>query len=100
MVPEQLSVAVGGRRLVTSHADVISDKDGVLGTGAITSLITTDCVWVVVFPAPSVNVQVTLVDWEIGNDVVVVPVINPEQLSVAVGGVIEAREHDSFRVAN
>jgi hypothetical protein len=100
MVPEQLSIAVGGTRLVTSHADVTSDNDCALGTGAITSLITTDWVWEVVFPEPSVKDHVTLVDWVIGNTVEVVPVIKPEQLSVAVGGVIEAKEHDSFIVAN
>ena len=40
------------------------------------------------FPAASVKVQVTVVFDAIGKLVVVVPVINPEQLSFAVGAAI------------
>ena len=40
------------------------------------------------FPTASVKVQVTVVFDEIGKLVVVVPVINPEQLSFAVGAAI------------
>jgi hypothetical protein len=42
-----------------------------------------------VFPAASVNVQVTVVLEVIGKLVVVVPAINPEQLSDAEGAVNE-----------
>ena len=40
------------------------------------------------FPTASVKVQVTVVFDAIGKLVVVVPVINPEQLSFAVGAAI------------
>ena len=49
------------------------------------SLIVTTCVCVDVLPVASMNVHVIVVFVEIGNAAVVVPVICPEQLSVAVG---------------
>jgi hypothetical protein len=45
------------------------------------------------FPLPSSYDQVTSVLEESGNDVVVVPKIDPPQLSVAVGGVKEFKVH-------
>ena len=60
-VEAQLSVAVGAVRLVTSHSAVMSAKVVISATGAVTSLIITFCVCVLVFPFPSSYVQVTIV---------------------------------------
>ena len=50
---EQLSVAVGGVKLVTSHSAVRSGSVATSGTGAVVSLIMIFCVWVDVLPLPS-----------------------------------------------
>jgi hypothetical protein len=90
IAPEQLSKAVGAVILVTGeHVEVMVGSDEFVGTGAMTSPTSTVCVCVVVFPAASVKVQVTVVFDAIGKLVVVVPVINPEQLSDAEGAVNE-----------
>ena len=53
IVPAQLSLAVGGIKLVTEHSEVTIGKVATSAKGAETSLITTSCVWVRVFPFPS-----------------------------------------------
>ena len=59
--PPQLSVAVGAVKLATEHSAVTFAKVASVGTGAVTSSITTFCVCVDVFPFPSLYVQVTTV---------------------------------------
>ncbi len=49
----QLSVAVGGVKLVTEHCAVMVGREATFGTGAILSFITTLCDCVEVFPLPS-----------------------------------------------
>ena len=49
---------------------------------------------------PSLYVQTTVVDAVIGKIVAVVPVMVPEQLSVAVGGVILEIWHCAVSVGN
>lgn len=93
--PEQLSVAVGAEILGTAHVEVIGDKLATFAIGASLSPTSTICVWVEIFPEASVKVQVTVVFEVIGNTVFVVPVIEPEQLSVAVGAaILFTGEHD------
>jgi hypothetical protein len=90
IAPEQLSKAVGAVILVTGeHVEVMVGRDEFVGTGAIASPTSTACICVDVFPAASVKVHVTVVFDVIGKLVVVVPVINPEQLSDAEGAVNE-----------
>ena len=60
-VPPQLSVAVGAVKDVTEHCVVMFANVATTGTGAVTSSITTFCVCVVVFPFPSLYVQITTV---------------------------------------
>ena len=87
--PEQLSLAVGAGMLVTGeHVEVTVGREAFVGTGAITSSTSTTCVCVEIFPNPSVNVHVTVVFDVIGKLVVVVPTIDPEQLSREVGAVM------------
>jgi nitrate reductase NapAB chaperone NapD len=86
--PEQLSDAVGSAILVTAvHVEVIVGRDEFVGIGAMASPTSTTCVCVDVLPNPSVKVQITLALDVIGKLVVVVPTIDPEQLSKAVGAV-------------
>ena len=59
--PPQLSVAVGAVNDVTVHSAVTFANVATVGTGAVTSSITTFCVCVDVFPFPSLYVQVTTV---------------------------------------
>ena len=60
-VPPQLSVAVGAVNVVTEHSSVTSAKVATSGDGAVTSVITTFCDCVELFPFASVYVQVTTV---------------------------------------
>ncbi|MNY40152.1 hypothetical protein D3C86_1748750 [compost metagenome] len=59
------------------------------------SKIITFCVWVEVFPFPSLYVQVITVVPEavIGKVALCVPVMVPAQLSVAVGAIKDVTEH-------
>ena len=84
-----MSVAVGTVKVSTLHSAVTSVRVARSATGAVVSITTTVWVWVVMFPSLSSYVQVTtVVPWSvIGSTVVVVPVIDPAQLSVAVGTV-------------
>jgi hypothetical protein len=76
--------------LVTGeHVDVTLGREAFVGIGAIMSPTSTIWVCVDVLPAASVYVQVIVVLLVIGKVVVVVPVTNPEQLSEAVGAVID-----------
>ena len=52
--PPQLSVAVGGVKLVSSHSAMMSAKVATSATGAVVSVITTFCGWVDEFPCASV----------------------------------------------
>ena len=80
----------------------MSSNTATSGAGAVTSLIITFWVWVLIFPLLSSNVQVTtVVPWAvIGSTVVVVPVIVPEQLSVAVGAVNVSTLHSAVMSSN
>ena len=84
IVPAQLSV-VDGTESVPSQSTVTADSVGV--TGAVISSTTMLCVCVDVFPLPSSKVHVmVVVPWVVLiNASVVVPRIDPPQLSVAVG---------------
>ena len=97
----QLSVAVGAVNEVTVHSSVKSAKGVASATGAVMSFIITFWVCVLVFPFPSSYVQVTtVVPWVVtGNEVIVVPVIVPSQLSVAVGAVGAVTAHSSIKSA-
>ena len=95
MVPKQLSVAVGAEAIVAEHWPVASAKLAALATGAMVSSTTIFWVWVLVLPLPSSKVQVTVeVPWVLlVNESEVVPVMVPEQLSVAVGAEAIVAEH-------
>src|SRR6266700_1074025 len=95
MVPEQLSVAVGGAAMFAEHWPVASGSVARLATGGIVSVTTMFCVWEELLPWPSLKVQVTTdVPWVVrASESVVVPVMVPEQLSVAVGGAAMVAEH-------
>ncbi len=60
-----------------------------MAVGGVVSVMITFCACVVKLPAASVNVHVIIVVpcAVIGKVALVIPVIVPEQLSVAVGGV-------------
>src|ERR1051325_10717279 len=95
IVPEQLSLAVGGAEMVAEHSPVTSGRLATLGTGAVLSLTTIFWVCEEMLPFPSSNVQVTT---EVPcvlrvSESVVVPVMVPEQLSSAVGGAEIVAEH-------
>src|SRR5690554_4952977 len=100
IIPVQLSVAVGAVKLVTSHSAVTSESIAISATGAITSLMTTFCSCVAVFPFPSSYVQVTSVVAVIGNVALCAPVISPSQLSVAVGAVKLVTSHSAVTSGN
>src|SRR5947199_3733953 len=53
LVPEQLSVAVGGAVMVAEHCPVTSGNDATLGTGAIVSVTTIFWVCIEILPWPS-----------------------------------------------
>ena len=74
---------------MTFESEVTSAK------GATLSVMTMFCICVDVFPAASAYVQVTAVVplAVIGNVTLCVPIIAPEQLSVAVGAVKLETEH-------
>jgi len=91
--PAQLSVAVGAVKLVTSHCAVMFDNVVTSATGAVLSLMTTFCCCVEIFPLPSLYVQVIVVLEVIGSVALCVPVIEPAQLSVAVGAVKLVTSH-------
>ena len=99
--PEQLSVAVGAVKLSTLHCAVTSSRSATSATGAKVSYITTVCVCVVTLPSASTYVQVTTVVpcAVIGSTVVVVPVMEPAQLSVAVGAVKLSTLHSAVTSA-
>ena len=93
--PPQLSIAVGGVRLVTEHDAVTFGNERRAGVGPVLSLITTFCVCVDVLPLPSSYVHVTTVVpcVVIGSVALFVTVIKPGQLSVALGVVKDVTEH-------
>ena len=95
--PAQLSVAVGATKVSTLHSALTSSKSATSATGAVVSIITTVCVWVVILPSLSSKDHVTTVVpcAVIGNSVLVVPVIVPSQLSVAVGAVKTSTLHSA-----
>src|SRR5439155_735113 len=95
IVPEQLSVAVGGAVMVAEHCPVTSGNDATLGTGAIVSVTTIFWVCIEILPWPSSKCHVTVeLPWVLCvRESVVVPVIVPEQLSVEVGGAVMVTEH-------
>ena len=66
--------------------------------GGSVSCIITSCVCVLEKPVESVKVQVMVVEAVMGSVVVVTPVIDPSQLSVAVGGV-NADDHSHWAVS-
>ena len=100
IVPEQLSVAVGGVMVLTgAHEEFMADKFAVFGTGAVKSLIVTCCDCVVVLPLPSLYVQVIVVFALIGILTELVAVIVPAQLSVAVGAVKEVTAQEELIAA-
>ncbi len=96
-VPAQLSVAVGAVSVVTAHSAVISDRVVISGVGAVTSVITTSWVCVLVLPFASSYVQVTSVVpcAVIGSVASLVTVTVPPQLSVAVGAVSVVTAHSA-----
>src|SRR6266513_2297565 len=102
MVPEQLCVAVGGAAMVAEHWPVALGSVATFGTGAIVSVTTMFCVWVELLPWPSLNVQVTTdVHCVLRvSESLVVPVMGPEQLSVAVGAVAMVAEHWPVALGN
>ena len=51
--PLQLSLAVGMADTVAEHSPVTSGRTASVGTGALLSSTTTDWVWELVFPLPS-----------------------------------------------
>ncbi|MNE03707.1 hypothetical protein D3C87_985810 [compost metagenome] len=78
----------------TKHCPIMSARTG--ATGAAVSLMVTFWLAATIFPLPSSKVQTTTVVpcAVIGKTVFAVPVMVPEQLSVAVGAVNEA-EHSA-----
>ena len=95
--PEQLSEAVGGVKLATVvQREFTVGKLATLGTGAVKSLTETCCVWVDVFPFPSLYVQVIVVFELIGKLAELVAVMVPAQLSVAVGAVKEVTAQEEL----
>src|SRR5216117_2266964 len=101
MLPPQASVAVGA---VTVAEDwpVTSGRLATLATGAVVSVTTMFCVCVAMLPWPALKVQVTTdVPWVLRvSESVVVPVMVPEQLSVAVGGASMVAEHWPVALGN
>ena len=93
IVPAQLSVAVGGVKLINEHSAVAVASDALSATGAVISSITTLCVCVDVFPLPSSYVHVIVAELVIGKLALCVPMIVPAQLSAAVGAVKATIEH-------
>ncbi len=53
ITPAQLSFAKGADNDVTEQEELMSERVGNIGTGAVTSSIITDCVCVKVVPAAS-----------------------------------------------
>ena len=94
IVPMQLSVAVGAVTEFTSHMSTKSGKLVISAIGAIVSASITFCNCDVVFPCPSLYVQVTTVvpGVVIGKATSGTPSNMPPQLFVAVG-VIGVDEH-------
>ena len=90
--PLQLSVAVGRVNDAIGQVELTGLKFETSATGAVLSPITTLWFCVEVLPAASVKVQTTVVDCVMGNEVVVVPVTDPLQLSVADGAVNDVTE--------
>jgi len=84
--PSQLSVADGAVKVLNEHELVTSANTRSSGIGATLSFKITFCVCDVVFPLPSLKIQVTVVLDVIGSVALVVALRDPEQLSVAVGG--------------
>ena len=97
IVPMQLSKVVG-TVTVAEHCPVMVDKVGEVGLEVLSTI--TVCGTVMLFPFPSLNVQLTVnvpcVEYVNGS--VVVPVIVPAQLSAVVGAVTVA-EHCPVTVA-
>src|SRR6185503_20262123 len=93
--PEQLSVAVGALLMEAEHCPVASAKETASATGVVVSCTLIHWVCVEMLPLPSLKVQVTIWSPCVLRLVasVVVPVIESELLSVAVGALLMDAEH-------